>query len=317
MWNGFFATRTRREAGHGHGMPSGGIPGAPGFELVSREPLVFVWRQFASERECEALAAHGEAARGFAGSASAQDGCSEAQIAYGVEGFRRVVQMNGKLYAEVASVGDGGDTRLCEAAQALVERFNCASAAFLGHAESPHDEQWQSVVNCTPGVSAHWAGAARLLQGVHVDTYNDSAPRFATSLLYLRCPPHGCETLFASDVAAGAALLERGVESTLEDAAARIRVAATGRNAMHALEASAHPLVPASAGTLLLFFVRGPSGAVCPASFHGSARPAGGDKWTLQTFWAAPPDADVECYARERVAHVLSRLPEGDHAPLR
>jgi hypothetical protein len=295
-----------------------------GFELISRVPLAFVWRQFASRHECDALVAHGEAARDFTAQQVAPSGAGaqdEAQISYGIEGFRRVVEMNGKVYAEVArgsDVEDLGGGRLSETAETLVERFNCTSAAFLGHDAGPHDDQWQNVVNCTPNSTDGASGPSCLLQGMHVDTYNDSAPRFATSLLYLRCPLQGGETLFASDVEAGTALLDSGVESTLEDAAERISVAGSGRSAARALEESARPLVSPGAGTLLLFFVRGPHGAVCPAGFHGSSRPHGGDKWTLQTFWAAPPGANIENYAQERFAHVLScpgLSDGGEHAP--
>ena len=77
-----------------------------GFELISRVPLAFVWRQFASRHECDALVAHGEAARDFTAQQVAPSGAGaqdEAQISYGIEGFRRVVEMNGKVYAEVAA----------------------------------------------------------------------------------------------------------------------------------------------------------------------------------------------------------------------
>ena len=80
---------------------------------------------------------------------------------------------------------------------------------------------------------------------------HNARPRFATSLLYLRCPERGGgETLFGSDAEAGAVLLAEGAESTLDDAAAR------HHETVRALEASARPLVPAAVGTLLLFFVR-------------------------------------------------------------
>lgn len=67
-----------------------------GFELISRVPLAFVWRQFASKHECDALVAHGEAARDFAARQVAPSGAGaqdEAQISYGIEGFRRVVEI--------------------------------------------------------------------------------------------------------------------------------------------------------------------------------------------------------------------------------
>ena len=142
--------------------------------------------------------------------------------------------------------------------------------------------------------------APGLLQGLHVDTYNDATPRFATSLLYLRSPPRGGggETLFAADAEAGTKLLDVGAESTLDGAA-------DGHSdTVRSLEGSARALVEPDAGTLLLFFVRDGDGAIDPSGFHGSAKPIGGDKWTLQTFWAAPQSESVEAYARERHAAV-------------
>ena len=59
------------------------------WERVSSKPMAFVWRNFATHDECEALVAHAEAARDF----TIASGC---QITYDVEGFRRVVQLNGK-----------------------------------------------------------------------------------------------------------------------------------------------------------------------------------------------------------------------------
>ena len=248
------------------------------FQRVSSAPLAFAWRAFASEAECEALVAHAAAARAFAVG-------EDAAVVYSVEGFSRVVQMNDKMYAWVDHGERGG---LSAAAQALVDRFDGASAAFLGVASAEEQQQpWQSVVNLTP----QCAGAPGLLNGLHVDTYNDEPRRFATSLLYLRTVERGGETLFASDPA-GAALLDARVESTLDATTGRARLVSD-------LEASSRPLVPPEQGTLLLFFVRGADGVIDPAAFHGSARPLSGDKWTLQTFWAVPDRfEDVDGYAR-------------------
>ena len=249
-------------------------------ERVSDSPLAYAWRGFASACECEALVAHGKAAREFALA-------SGAQLVYGVEGFSRVVQMNGKLYAKVDEERGG----LSATAQALVDRFDEVATDFLA---LPPLQQEQ-VVNFTPRVSD---GGPGLLNGLHVDTYNDEPRRFATSLLYLRTVEHGGETLFASHPT-GAALLARSVESTID---------APGCDELTVdLEATCRSLVSPCQGTLLLFFVRGAGGAVDPAAFHGSARPLSCDKWTLQTFWAVPSDADMETYARGRVAHVMSR----------
>ena len=258
------------------------------FVRISSQPLAYAWVGFASCEECDALVARGEAARGFTVRAGAQ-------LTYGVEGFRRVVQMNGKVYAEVATREEDPEDDLGCVARKLVDRFNEVTCAFLGHSTNEHAAQWQNVVNHTPRIPDTYPG---LLSGLHVDTYNHSSARFATSLLYLRSPPRGGggETLFAADVDAGATLLEHGAESTFDNAADRLHSSVT------ALEASTRALVEPDAGTLLLFFVRDSTGAVDPAAFHGSARPVGGDKWTLQTFWAAPPGAAIEAYARERHA---------------
>lgn len=243
-------------------------------------------------------------------------------MTYGVEGFRRCICMNGKIYAEVAGKDEEEHTDLGELARGLVDRVTSVLPDFLGHEEHAerHDAQWQDVVNGTPAMTNHAPG---LLHGLHVDTYNNASARFATSLLYLRSPPAnngatddnaqaaggssasggGGETLFAADAEAGAELLSHGAESTLDDKAAR------HHGTVRALEASARALVPPATGSLLLFFVRdGATGSVDPAGFHGSARPIGGDKWTLQTFWAAPPGADAKRYARERHECVAKRL---------
>ena len=262
-------------------------------DLVSARPLAFVWHDFASAEECDALVSRGEAAKKF-------NEAEGAQITYGNEGFRRCVMLNGKMYAEVDPEDDGLDSQ----SKILIDRFNAATSKFLGHSSKPHDDQWQNVVNFTPCADDGDDNENKLLAGLHVDTYNDARPRFATALLYLRChPSNGSgDTLFASDEEAAARLLAAGIESTLDvDDPADAR-----HEAVRALEASARPLVPARAGTLLLFFVRDKSGAVDPCGYHGSAKPVGLDKWTLQTFWAVPPqEPDVERYASERVEATL------------
>ena len=60
--------------------------------------------------------------------------------------------------------------------------------------------------------------------------------------------------------------------------------------------------MPPERGTLIVFYSRRPDGSVDPSAFHGSARPLSGEKWTLQTFWAAPAAYGAEAYARERHA---------------
>ena len=103
------------------------------------------------------------------------------------------------------------------------------------------------------------------------------------------------------------------VESTID---------ASGHEALVSdLEASCRALVPPDQGTMLLFFVRGADGAVDPDAFHGSARPLSGDKWTLQTFWAAPESEDPgryasTCFARafrwaQRESSVGAQVGEG------
>ena len=201
-------------------------------ERVSESPLAYAWRGFASATECEALIAHGESARAFATD-------SGAQLVYGVEGFSRVAQMNGKLYAKVDEERGG----LSGTAQALVDRFDAAAAEFF--AVPPSQEPQERVVNYTPRAMD---GEPGLLNGLHVDTYNDEPRRFATSLLYLRTIESGGETLFASHPA-GAALLARAVESTIDAMPGCEELAAS-------LEASCRSLVPPDQGTLLVFFVR-------------------------------------------------------------
>ena len=138
---------------------------------------------------------------------------------------------------------------------------------------------------------------AALLNGLHVDTYNEPR-RYATSLLYLRSVERGGETRFASHPA-GAALLERGVESTIDAAGSEVLASE--------LEAAGRALVQPECGTLLLFFTRGADGATDSSAFHGSARPLSCDKWTLQTFWAAPTGEDAGVYARARVRSASER----------
>ena len=256
------------------------------WERVSLEPLAFVWRDFASRAECEGLVARAAAARDF----TVASGC---QMTYGVEGFRRVMQLNGKTYAEVADDGEVEDD-LEPAAASLVRRFDEVVAKLLGTLPGTSQHSMQRVVHCTPRMEGAPAG---LLNGLHVDTYNDEPRRYATSLLYLRGIDVGGETLFATHEA-GESLLAQGVESTIADGGSE------GDKRM--LESACRSLVPPSQGTLLLFFVRGADGHVDPAAFHGSARPLSEDKWTLQTFWAAPVGARPVEFACSAHAHAFS-----------
>lgn len=255
------------------------------FLQISKQPLAFAWRRFATPHECNELISRVEAARtdvAARGVESATD----------MPGFGYVWSMNGKVHARAKDSEELG-----EDASALVRRFDLVTSEFLQHEANQNDVMWQKVVNLTPA-AADGEPRKLLRNGVHVDTHNNARPRFATALLYLRSPQEGGETLFASNSGAGARLLAHGAESSGVGASMLMHELA------EELEASARPLVPPATGTLLLFFVRGGGGQVDPAGFHGSAVPIGGDKWTLQTFWAAPPGANVEAYARARRAHV-------------
>lgn len=247
---------------------------------------MFGWRGFASAAECDQLVAHGQAAAEFATS-------SGSQMVYGVEGFSRVLQMNGKVYADVSKALEELAT-MDTVAQALVERFDRKVAEFMNVTAS--DEQWQSVVHCTPMTAD---AAPGLLNGLHVDTFNNAKLRFATSLLYLKTIERGGETLFSQASDTGASLLENGIESTLQDDC--------HHTSRLELEADCRALVPPAQGTLLLFYVRRPDGHVDPAAFHGSARPLSCDKWTLQTFWAAPVGACPQSFARQCHAQRTAR----------
>ena len=263
-----------------------------GFVLLSKKPLALAWRGFASESECEALLLHAEAARNFAAASSCE-------LCYDIECFSRIAQLNGKCYMEV----DADRAGMSEDARGMVDRVDHAVSELFGI--TPREEQWQSVVNCTPEAPA--GATPGLLNGLHVDTANDEPLRYATSLLYLRSVHLGGETLFSTQAEAGAVLLEAGIEATFDD---RLEDAQQQRQHPHledarrTLEAGCRSLVPPEAGTLIVFYSRRPDGTVDPAAFHGSAIPLSGEKWTLQTFWAAPAafEHGPEAYARERHA---------------
>ena len=246
---------------------------AMAFRRVSTQPLAFVFRGFASAEECESLIRAGEAARAFWRSYTSVHGIQSVRTAQ----FSSIAEYgNGKLYAKL--------DRSSSSTLDLVDRFDAAAASLMGLDAAKGESQ----LHCTPA----WPDdEAALLNGLHVDTYNEPR-RCATSLLYLRSVERGGETRFASHPA-GAALLERGVESTIDAAGSEVLASE--------LEAAGRALVQPERGTLLLFFTRGADGATDPSAFHGSARPLSCDKWTLQTFWAAPAAKDAGEYARARV----------------
>ena len=266
-----------------------------GFELISKVPLAFAWRGFATHDECEALVAHAEAAREIAQA-------SGDALSYGLEGFSRIALLNGKIYLEVDEDREG----LGAVARGMVDRFDRAVSQLFGFV--PSKGQWQSVVNATP--QSPVGTPPGLLNGLHVDTCNDSPLRMATSLLYLRTVEAGGETLFAASSEAGEALLDAGIEATFDERLEGSDTDSRLDSAKLELEGACRALVPPAQGTLLVFFVRRPDGKVDPAGFHGSANPLSGDKWTLQTFWAAPtpmdaqlqPQRTAEAYASERHA---------------
>ena len=130
-----------------------------GFVLLSKKPLAFAWRGFASEAECEALMLHAEAARATA----AASGC---ELCYDLEGFSRIAQLNGKCYMEV----DGERRGLSGDARGMVDRFDHAVSQLFGM--TSHKEQWQSVVNCTRQAPA--GADPGLLNGLHVDTASET-----------------------------------------------------------------------------------------------------------------------------------------------
>ena len=107
-----------------------------GFVQVSESPLAYVWEDFASRAECDALVARGEAARAFTLA-------EQATITYGVEGFRRCICMNGKIYAEIAAAEEEEYADLDDVTRTLVERFTARAVEFLGHgAHVAHEAQW-------------------------------------------------------------------------------------------------------------------------------------------------------------------------------
>ena len=118
------------------------------------------------------------------------------------EPVTRIAQLNGKCYMEV----DADRAGMSEDARGMVDRVDHAVSELFGI--TPREEQWKSVVNCTPEAPA--GATPGLLNGLHVDTANDEPLRYATSLLYLRSVHLGGETLFSTQAEAGAVLLEAG-----------------------------------------------------------------------------------------------------------
>ena len=159
---------------------------AMAFRRVSTQPLAFVFRGFASAEECESLIRAGEAARAFWRSYTSVHGIQSVRTAQ----FSSIAEYgNGKLYAKL--------DRSSSSTLDLVDRFDAAAASLMGLDAAKGESQ----LHCTPA----WPDdEAALLNGLHVDTYNEPR-RYATSLLYLRSVKRGGETRFASHPA-GAAL---------------------------------------------------------------------------------------------------------------
>lgn len=325
-------------------MRKQGGTGGGGFRLVSASPLAFVWPDFATAAECDALVSAGDVLlraidEGADEAAEALRGrLSKFGVSHGDPGFRRVYKLpeSRKLRAEFdpdATVELGGDG--C----ALVRRFESTIADFLQC--PPHADEDSCVLNLTPGRSH----GAPLESGLHVDTFNDEPRRFATAILYLSSlgPEEGGQTIFPlaarappSAVAAGEELLRSHVESTLEAlskwslraAAEAIEAHAAAVLAAHreaadlSDEASALSVRPRR-GSLMVFFTRDHmQGDIDGRSWHGSAAIAGdAKKWTLQTFKAAPLGQEPRAFAAERAARhafaVRASLPPAAFRALR
>ena len=202
------------------------------WERVSLEPLAFVWRDFASRAECEGLVARAAAARDF----TVASGC---QMTYGVEGFRRVMQLNGKTYAEVADDGEVEDD-LEPAAASLVRRFDEVVAKLLGTLPGTSQHSMQRVVHCTPRMEGAPAGLLNGLQqagaGTAADTLRDGLVAILDRAAPIRrksapapdaAPPQDAprERPLRGDLAhaPAVAMALRGLAQTGTDAAARRR----------------------------------------------------------------------------------------------
>ena len=144
------------------------------FRRVSTQPLAFAWRGFASADECDSLIRAGEAAREYWRSYTSVHGIQSVRTAQ----FSSIAEYgNGKLYAKL----DRSSSRTLD----LVDRFDAAASSLMGLDAAKGESQ----LHCTPA----WPDdEAALLNGLHVDTYNEPR-RYATSLLYLRSVERGGE----------------------------------------------------------------------------------------------------------------------------
>lgn len=214
---------------------------------------------------------------------------------------------------------------------------------------SPHDDEPPLLIlharppEKVPGLrrSSRPRVVDRFPSGFHVDVNGDKPRRFASAILYLTTPESGGQTVFPLAKApsspadeeeprkaaldASPTLLRAGVYHTGNSKRAEARAlesvapglpttSSAPASASHVADAHGGVACRAQAGSLLVFYTRGPSGELDERSWHaGEALGADAveDKWILRKFKEIPP-AEFEDVERRRQFVARSQRPHLD-----
>eukprot|EP00928_Gymnodinium_smaydae_P054777 TRINITY_DN38495_c0_g1_i1.p1 TRINITY_DN38495_c0_g1~~TRINITY_DN38495_c0_g1_i1.p1 ORF type:complete len:326 (+),score=47.79 TRINITY_DN38495_c0_g1_i1:53-1030(+) len=308
-----------------------------GFVLAENSPPILVWRDFASQEECQCLIEAGDVLLESIEGETDKALCRALKrdgVSYGFPGFRRVHRIDGSgmLRAEFDVSGDG---TIPDEGCNLLARFEDTIAKLTD--TPPHTDEYSCALTRTRASCED--DSDDLVYGLHVDTIGDEQRRFATALLYLTdLKEDECgQTVFPvagappeAVVDAAIELLDSGVECTRhvftseEDVDDSDALYTSQRRCSETLEARASEVLAQHAsssddfvgsalalrprrGSLVVFFTRGTNGMIDPLTWHGSASVRGeAVKWTLQTCKAVPEEEDVVSYAAKRASTLLS-----------